>query len=321
MTFLLSFFISLTFAAPCTLQSEPSLNRISDNSASIMSIINGQRVAYNDGPNCYNAALFGKGYISELTYVDPTEFSFYINKFCSETSSSEEPGDIMTLKYPDDTYEHAALAVDGNLIFEKDSTWGKISPTDYPPNYDPKEKARETKERADSSLYKIKTRAESSFFGKHSNFFEVNKEEADKVQFQNYRCRDARDVKVDLTSLSLIPGVQEILNINKKIEALAFSDKVLGKWQEKLEKDIELVAAAAAKSTATGDEGLYLLTKLISLEGQMSHFTGQTKSPYESNSSKYNEAYKKLATAREALEEKQQEQNKSPLAKKVFLSR
>lgn len=74
-----------------------------------MGIVNGQRVAHHDGPNCYNAALYGIGYVSELTFVDNSEFTFYIKKFCNPVTQPESVGDILTVMYPDGSYEHTIV--------------------------------------------------------------------------------------------------------------------------------------------------------------------------------------------------------------------
>lgn len=278
-----------------------------------MQIVNGNRVAYHDGPNCYNATLFGKGYVSELTFVDNSEFTFYINRFCKESSGPTSPGDIVTVKHLDDSYEHAALILENGIIFEKDSTWGK-----HPPPGDSKLKSHEsqeeidrvTKERADSSLYKIKKMNQSSYFGDP-----VYKTHGRK--FQSYKCRDSKEVKSELESLSLIPGVQEVLNLNKKIENLIFTDKLEKNWQEKLAPGLTVVVETAIKNVTSDDEGLYLLTKLQSLESQFWHLTGIAESPDGSSSAEFNEAYRKLKKIRELFEAKQK-QNKSNLAKLVL---
>lgn len=69
--------------------------------------------------------------------------------------------------------------------------------------------------------------------------------------------------------------------------------------------DIHLAVEAIVKSSSSGDEELFLLTKIISLEGQLHHLTGMGVSPDQSNSTKFNEVFKKLKKARETLEAKQ----------------
>ncbi len=313
MVYLLALILNIAYATDCDLKNEPHLNTISNDSTSIMRIVNGQRVAYQDGPNCYNAALFGKGYVSELTFVDNTEFTFYIKKFCSPNSQTEEPGDIITVKYQDGSYEHAALVVQKGLIFEKDSTWGKNPPRSsfqIKSQESPEDKARVIAERADSSLYKIKNINQSSYFG--------NPKYKDQgAQFQAYKCRETKNINADLVNLSLILGVKEILNINKKIENLVFSEKPEESWQEMLAADLSVAADAATKSPASDDDGLFLFIKIVSLEGQLHHLTGAGIAPDQSSSVKFNEAFRKLKKTREILEEKQR-QNKSELAKAVI---
>lgn len=306
---LLALLLSITYAKPCDLRSKSDLNQI--DSDLIMHIVNGQRTAYQDGPNCFNAVLFGKGYVSELTFVDGPEFVFYINRFCSPSTQPEGPGDIITLKYPDDTYDHAALAIKGGLIFEKLSNQGRNLSVPHQRVEDVITLAHIRKSRESSSVYKIKTKDESEIFNDHA----MNK--AIGLQIQVYKCRDSRSIKDDLIRLSLIPGVQEILNINRKAEALVFSEKLEVNWQESLASDISIAAETAMKSSTSDDDSLFLLAKIKSLEGQLLHLTEMGFSPGNSNSSKFHVAFRKLQKAREVLETKQK-QNKSGLAKIVL---
>ncbi len=174
----------------------------------------------------------------------------------------------------------------------------------------PADKIRVARERADSSLYKIKPKNQSSYFGNY-------RKQVLGSQFQVYKCRESKNVRNDLVSLSLIPGIQEITNVNRKIEELVFSEEQKHNWREDLVSDINLAVEAIVKSSSSGDAELFLLTKIVSLEGQLHHLTGVEMSPDQSNSAKFNEAFKKLKKAREILEAKQR-QNKSDLSKKIL---
>lgn len=83
--------------------------------------LNGQR-SFNDGPNCYNAALTAKGYSDFLLYSDPIEFQYYLINYCHQNEGHPKPLDILVAqKY---FTKHAGVYLRDGFIYEKRNNEG-----------------------------------------------------------------------------------------------------------------------------------------------------------------------------------------------------
>lgn len=83
--------------------------------------LNGQG-SFNDGPNCYNAVLTGKGYSDFLLYSDPVEFQYYLINYCQKNEGSPKPSDILVAqKY---FTKHAGIHLRDGFVYEMRNTEG-----------------------------------------------------------------------------------------------------------------------------------------------------------------------------------------------------
>lgn len=79
--------------------------------------------SYQDGPNCYNAALAGSGLINYIGYTDSTEFRFFLETQCKRQAQAA-PGTLIAISQ-DSWLQHGLIAIGENEVFEKDSFVGK----------------------------------------------------------------------------------------------------------------------------------------------------------------------------------------------------
>lgn len=246
--------------------------------------------AYHDGPNCFNAALVGKGYLSELTYTEDVEISFFLDKFCHEVAPPERSGDILIVARKEGL-AHAAVALSDGNIFEKLSTWGK-SPALIPEQSDgrsPEAKAQETRERSEASQYLVKQKSSSPYFN------------SPEAKIKIYRCKDADEVSVKLKSLNQTREIQALQKINKKIEDIVFKEKLSPTYQEDLAPSIAKFADMVSKTKLNGENAQFLQVKTASLLGQLFHLN---PSGLASESKKYSDAKEKLQAAKKVLDQK-----------------
>lgn len=217
-------------------------------------------IDYHDGPNCYNSALVRKGYISELTYTDPIEFKYFLEKFCRASTTSEKYGDILTLS-ENGTFIHAAFALGSGNIFEKTSSWGKFS--EMPIGlygYTPSD--QETKERLLSSQYLVKPKVDSNWFNGRETNGTVVKESV-------YSCEDSTDINDQLNAMKQLPGIKKIIELNKKLESLLFQSNFDATAREKLSNDVLNIVKEISQSQQQGEKQLFVFVKSYSLFGQL----------------------------------------------------
>lgn len=75
-------------------------------------------VSYHDGPNCLNGALAAQGYTDDLVHATTGEFFFYVFNFCERRPPEQRSAGDLLVVGPG---EHAAIQMDGDLVFEKRS--------------------------------------------------------------------------------------------------------------------------------------------------------------------------------------------------------
>ncbi|RYZ80730.1 MAG: hypothetical protein EOP06_24805 [Proteobacteria bacterium] len=250
-------------------------------------------VAFADGPNCFNAALFGKGYVGELTHTSSIEFAFFLEKFCQEVNRPATSGDIVTVKR-NDTYAHAALALSNGSIFEKLSSWGSNSQV-IPPESDGRTdqvKANEEQERKASSQYNVRPI-------KSSKYFNEEQYAGPGTRVSIFSCKDSRAIKKNLASLNAKTEVSSILKLNKKLETLIFDQTLDPKWRDSLAQEITTIAAQIKSSKLTGDNRLFLFAKAKSLFAQLFDLNSMS---WNQSTPSYFRATTKLSSAIESLE-------------------
>lgn len=264
---LLLFFLlqSLSFANPKCGNSAPNeFIQLSVVMESVSLVLDTTKVSYQDGPNCFNAALYAKGYISERTKTDESEFNFFLEKFCQKKTSAPEKGDVLALQSENQFY-HGALSLGKGKIFEKLSTWGR-----NPPKILPIKNAKKViEERKVSSQYLIKKMSDSKYFN------DVEKTKGDLII---YSCPDQKQVIADLEILNLIPGIKKIQDLNKKLEEVIFQKKPPRDWQEKAALLILKTLSEIRVDEVSNKDAKYLAVKLKSLESQIWDFEMYTNS-------------------------------------------
>lgn len=223
-----------------------------------------QPISLRDGPNCFNAALVGIGYTKEVTYTDPAELSFYLNKFCKRNVGAEKPGDVLLITIGN-YYMHAALALPSGKIFEKKSSWGREFTKSELEDMKPEDISYYKQQKLESSRYRAKSKSESDYFnGRATSFYKT------EVTFGSYRCPAEEEISSDLMRLNRGGVITEINRTNRSIEKAIFLDQSNATVNANLGKDILKLVEKVKTSQVSSEEELFTLTKLISLSVQLS---------------------------------------------------
>lgn len=175
--------------------------------------------SFHEGPNCFNAALVGKGYLDNLIYTDAIEYRFFLEKFCSPVSST--PDNSKGLLYAverESRLEHGFLSIGTGTIFEKLSTAGVFS------HYD---------DSVSSSFYRIKELNDSPYVASCK----------ENCIVRAFSCKSANEVRAIIQSCGVRPANGSIESLRRSLSSIALTsnynytldDTVLAKFESLVE--------------------------------------------------------------------------------------
>ena len=156
-------------------------------------------VSYHDGANCFNAALAAKGYEDYLAMNDGIEVRYVLERFCALNEGHARPGDILTVLTAG-TLDHAAVVIDRDHVFEKNSIAGLNGQFD---------------DRADSA-YAVKPRANSKF---------ITECAAPDCQIQTYTCAEASEVRRQNARCSAFVSQSGITSLRRMLQEITLNGK------------------------------------------------------------------------------------------------
>lgn len=231
-------------------------------------------ISFRDGPNCFNAVLVGTGFVKEVTYTDPAELSFYLNKFCKRNDGAEKPGNILLITI-DNYIEHAALSLPSGKIFEKNSSWGKYPDRNVGQQSfgNPAYMDEHLQSRDLSSRYTVKKKEESRYFNRLLNPLFRGPGIPERKTL-SYECPSLDELSLELNRLNHQDQVVAIREINQDIEKVLFSDEKLPTFSARINLKIKSVIEKIKASKLSSEEELFITTKLISLRVQLGFLLG-----------------------------------------------
>lgn len=156
-----------------------------------------------DGPNCFNTVLRGKGLEDRAFYTSEAELQFFLNSFCTEQAvpvTERQPGDIITFQTDasgSSGITHAALALENKMILEKNSLYGSnTTPFDLDPA---------------PGLYLQHPLQNSIYFnGLFAKLYQKN-------LVRVFRCDDSQKIKKSYEVLTQSPDIQTLLEFKKTL--------------------------------------------------------------------------------------------------------
>lgn len=253
-------------------------NQVSTDLQKEIMILGARQITYQDGPNCFNAALVGKGYLDEIAYTSSAEFAFFIHRFCQPKTGSEKPGDLLTLQ-DDGTYMHGALALGNGQIFEKRGLWGRNMPAEKPSdgiNMPPSANIlkQEEQERFDDSRYVTHGRKDSYYLNPQTRSALGDP----PPQEQDYSCLPKKMVQASLNELYTLPVSASIRSLNKEMEPLFLKKETPQISADQIAR-IEKIAELLQGTSPEGEKSLFALTSAWSLQGSLSNLLTDISKP------------------------------------------
>jgi hypothetical protein len=170
-----------------------------------------QQSVVQDGPNCFNTAMYMQGFVDEIVHTSSSESQFYLENFCREKSANEVPstGDVISFRDSQDLSNeiHETVMLENNQIIEKNSIYGTVK---KPFEGDPV-----------PGRYLIHNLQESLYSPIKS------KKLFDAVYTQKiFTCQTAEQVQKAMATILQIPAVQEQLQFRHEIaQTLKIADR------------------------------------------------------------------------------------------------